>query len=308
MSDHDNKEIDDVSGVETTGHEWDGLKELNNPAPRWWLWVFYVCCIWAVGYWVVYPAWPTPGGATKGIAGWTQFEKLEREQAAIAQRQAQYMEKFSDAPFDSIMNDPQLYAFATAGGAAAFKDNCATCHGTGGAGAKGYPNLNDDDWLWGGTVEDIYQTLLYGVRSAHEDTRLSMMPSFGKDGLMTRDEVRVMTDYVVTLSAGKDVTQHAGYPMFQQKCASCHGPDARGGRTFGAPNLTDGIWLYGDTAEAIYATIFNGRNGMMPFWQGRLDDNTLRQLAVYVHSLGGGEESETADAQEPADIPVNDAE
>lgn len=308
MNNDDKKDIDEISGVETTGHEWDGLKELNNPAPRWWLWVFYACCLWSVGYWVVYPAWPTPGGATKGAAGWTQFEKLEREQAEIAQRQAVYMEKFNGAPFAQIMNDEELYAFATAGGGAAFKDNCATCHGTGGAGGKGYPNLNDDDWLWGGTVEDIYQTMLYGIRSAHDETRLSMMPSFGRDGLMTREDIKTVVSYVTALSPDADMTAHPGHEVFQKNCASCHGPDAKGGRTFGAPNLTDGIWLYGGTADAVYSTVYNGRNGMMPFWQGRLDDNTLRQLAVYVHSLGGGEESESADAEEPADSPANDAE
>lgn len=306
MTDHDKeKEIDQISGVETTGHEWDGLKELNNPAPRWWLWTFYICVIWAVGYWVIYPAWPTLSGHTKGIAGWTQFSKLEKEQAEITQRQAQYLDKFEAASFDDIMNDPELYAFATAGGASSFKDNCATCHGTGGAGGNGFPNLNDDDWLWGGKIEDIHQTLLYGIRSPHEDTRLSLMPGFGKDGLLSAQQVSAMTDYVMNLSAGKDISNHTAYPIFQEKCASCHSADGKGNREFGAPNLTDGIWLYGSSRDIIYKTIYNGRASVMPLWKGRLDDNTLRQLTIYVHSLGGGEESEPAnepDAYGP-DIP-----
>lgn len=294
MTDHDKKkEIDDISGVETTGHEWDGLKELNNPTPRWWLWIFYICIIWAVGYWVVYPAWPTFSGHTKGVLGWTQFKKLESEQAEIIQRQAQYLEKFQSTSFKEIMNDPELYAFATAGGSAAFKDNCATCHGTGGAGSKGFPNLNDDDWLWGGKVEEIYQTLLYGIRSPHEDTRISLMPAFGKDGLLNAKQVSTMADYVVNLSTGKDVSAHAGYTIFQEKCASCHSPDAKGNRAFGAPDLTDAIWLYGGSKDVIYTTIYTGRSGVMPLWKDRLDDNTLRQLTIYLHSLGGGEESES---------------
>jgi cytochrome c oxidase cbb3-type subunit 3 len=295
--DHKN-EIDQISGVETTGHEWDGLKELNNPTPRWWLWVFYITIIWSVGYWVVYPAWPTISGSTKGVVGWTQFEKLKREQAEIVQRQGQYLEKFHQASFDQIMNDPELYAFATAGGASAFKDNCATCHGTGGAGGNGYPNLNDDDWLWGGRIEDIYQTLDFGIRSPHEDTRVSLMPSFGVDGLLKRDQITTLVDYVLALAKPGDHAAHPGHTIFQEKCASCHGPDAKGNREFGAPNLTDAIWLYGGTRDVIYKTIFYGRSGVMPYWKGRLDEDTIRQLTVYIHSLGGGEESETSD--EPA--------
>lgn len=293
------KDIDQISGVETTGHEWDGLKELNNPTPRWWLWVFFVTIVWSVGYWVVYPAWPTLEGNTKGAFHWTQFEKLKQEQDEITLRQSHYFEKFNSADFSQIMNDPELYAFASAGGAAAFKNNCATCHGTGAAGGKGYPNLNDDDWLWGGKVEDIYQTLLYGIRSPHEDTRTSMMPAFGKDGLLTSDQISTMVNYVTKLSSQEDLTSHPGYTIFQNKCSSCHGPDAKGGREFGAPNLADDIWLYGSDKTALRKTIYYGRSGVMPYWKGRLDDATLRQLTVYIHSLGGGEESN------PISEPVN---
>lgn len=293
--DHDKKDIDQISGVETTGHEWDGLKELNNPLPRWWLWVFYVCIIWAIGYWVVYPTWPTLSGSTKGTAGWTQFTRLEKEQQAISELQSVYLENFKGASFDKIMNDEQLYTFATAGGAAAFKDNCATCHGTGGAGGKGFPNLNDDDWLWGGKVEDIYQTLLYGVRSGHDETRVSMMPAFGRDGLLSREDIASVVNYVSKISTEGHDLSSKGYALFQQNCASCHGPEARGGRQFGAPNLTDGIWLYGGSKETIYKTVYGGRGGVMPYWKGRLDENTIRQLAVYVHGLGGGEKGDVSE-------------
>ncbi|PJF38252.1 MAG: cytochrome-c oxidase, cbb3-type subunit III, partial [Phototrophicales bacterium] len=162
VSKEENKEIDEISGVETTGHEWDGLKELNNPLPRWWVWVFLVTCLWSVWYWVIYPAWPTPSGATQGARGYTQFKELEKKQSEIIARQKNYLERFEQASNQDVLNDPELYAFAIAGGAAAFKDNCATCHGTGAQGGHGYPNLNDDDWLWGGTLEDIHQTITYG--------------------------------------------------------------------------------------------------------------------------------------------------
>jgi len=309
MTDDHNKEIDQLSGVETTGHEWDGLKELNNPAPRWWLWVFYVTIIWSFGYWVVYPAWPTLSGATKGTFGWTQYKKLEADQAEIVARKAVYLDKFHDASFEQIMNDPELYKFASAGGASAFKDNCATCHGTGGAGGKGYPNLNDDDWLWGGTVDDIYQTLQYGIRSGHDEARSSQMPAFGRDELLKKEEITSLVDYVLDLSSGKDVTQSPTHAIFQTNCASCHGADGKGGRDFGAPNLTDAIWLYGNSKDAISTSIHTGRGGVMPFWSGRLDDDTIRQLTVYVHSLGGGEVTQAANqAQEPVQEPVQENE
>lgn len=291
MSDENKKQdIDEVTGVETTGHSWDGLKELNNPAPRWWLWVFYVTIIWSIGYWVVYPAWPTFSGATEGIIGWTQFTKLQAEQNEIATRQEAYLERFEPATFEQILNDPELYAFAVSGGRSAFKDNCATCHGTGGEGGKGYPNLNDDNWLWGGHIDEIYQTLLYGIRSVHEETRYSQMPRFGADGLLKREEINAVVDYVLSLSGNeKKSTYEQGAQIFQSQCASCHGSDGKGGRDFGAPNLTDSIWLYGGDRKDVYESVFYARAGVMPSWIGRLDENTIRQLSVYVHELGGGE-------------------
>ncbi len=293
------KEIDAVSGIETTGHEWDGLKELNNPAPRWWLWVFYVTIIWSIWYWVVYPAWPTLDGATKGTYAWTQYKKLAAEQQEIKDRQQGYLDKFEKASFDQILKNEELYAFAVAGGSAFFKDNCATCHGTGGMGGKGYPNLNDDDWLWGGDIDSIYQTIRFGIRSKHEDTRVSQMPAFGVEDLLKKEEIEKVVDYVLTFSnpqsaSGKDFTE--AKDIFELNCASCHGEDGKGLREFGAPNLTDSIWLYGGDRETVFKTVFYARAGLMPSWTGRLDENTIRQLAVYVHELGGGETGKIAQA------------
>tara|TARA_R110002124_G_scaffold149220_1_gene314939 strand:+ start:77259 stop:78191 length:933 start_codon:yes stop_codon:yes gene_type:complete len=289
-------EIDEVSGVETTGHEWDGLKELNNPLPRWWVWVFIVCCIWSAWYWVIYPAWPTLSGHTKGTGEYTQFTELSNSQNEIILRQKAYLNRFENASYEQILNDPELYAFANAGGASAFKDNCATCHGTGGAGGKGYPNLNDDDWLWGGTLTDIHQTLQFGIRDKNLDSRVSQMPAFGKDGLLNKEEIEAVRDYVLTLSDDKahsnqNTEHHAqGAEIFKMQCASCHGMNGKGLHEFGAPNLTDKIWLYGGDKASVYKSIYNARAGMMPAWGQRLDKNTLRQLTVFLHQLGGGEE------------------
>jgi len=296
------KDIDPVTGVETMGHEWDGIKELNNPAPRWWLWVFYVCCIFSFGYWIVYPAWPTLNGNTAGIWGWTSYNKLVNEQAEIKTIQAAHTAKLEKAGFAQIQNDPDLYAFAVEGGRAAFRDNCATCHGSGAAGNIGYPNLNDDDWLWGGSIEAIEQTILYGIRSGHANARDSQMPAFGKDGVLESADVDAVTDYVLTLSGAEHkATYEKGATVFAENCAACHGDEGKGGRDFGAPNLTDKIWLYGGDRAQVYQTVFSAHAGVMPTWEARLDRNTIRELAVYVHSLGGGEPSESVTAPAPVE-------
>lgn len=291
MSDENKKkDIDELSGVETTGHEWDGLKELNNPLPRWWVWVWIISIIWSIWYFVVYPAWPVPGGHTEGSAGYTQYKELAQNQAEITARQEAYLSKFEGASFDKILNDPELYAFAVAGGASAFKDNCATCHGAGGIGAKGFPNLNDDDWLWGGKLADIQQTIRYGIRADNLDARVSQMPAFGADGLLKRQEINAVVDYVLTLSGRSQKDTYAqGAQIFKEQCASCHGEDGKGSHEFGAPNLTDKIWLYGGDKQTVYETVFYARGGLMPAWKDRLDENTIKQLTVYLHELGGGE-------------------
>lgn len=299
----DTKDVDAFSGVETTGHEWDGIKELNNPMPRWWVWVFVVCCVWSIWYWVVYPAWPTISGHTEGTGGHTQYKELKKSQAEIVARQAAYLEKFEKATNKEILGDPELYAFAIAGGKSAFKDNCATCHGTGGAGSKGYPNLNDDDWLWGGRLDDIHLTLQHGIRAGNEDTHISQMPAFGKEKTLTREEIFAVVDYTMTLSGQeKKETYTQGAEIFKAQCVSCHGEQGKGEKEFGAPNLTDSIWLYGGDRETLYDTIYNSRAGVMPAWKDRLDKNTIRQLTIYLHQLGGGEEEpieESVDEQLP---------
>lgn len=289
-----NKDIDQHSGIETTGHEWDGIKELNNPAPRWWLWVFFITCIWAFGYWVIYPAWPTfseehARGGTKGSLEWTQYKQLSEAQQEITARKTAYLEKFRKSSFDAILNNPELYNFAIAGGKAAFKNHCATCHGTGGEGSKGYPNLNDDDWLWGGTVDAIYHTINVGARSTHDESRTSSMPAF--DTMLTPQEIQTIAQYVFSMSTQQPSDQSTkGAHLYQEHCAACHGSDGKGNTELGAPNLADHIWLYskGDIAD-IMAQIQAPKHGTMPAWNTRLDNDTIRQLAIYVHELGGGQ-------------------
>lgn len=284
-------EKDEHSGVETTGHEWDGIKELNNPAPRWWLIVMIITIIWGIGYSVVYPSWPTLSGdgergGTVGTMGWTQYKELEESQGEIMARRAQYLSRFENSSFEEIQADPGLYAFARAGGASAFKDNCATCHGTGGTGAPGYPNLLDDDWLWGGTINDIHQTIQFGVRADHDETRFSEMPAFAD--IYSAEEIADIADYALSFSAGGDFPAR-GKELYDEQCALCHADNGTGDRLQGAPNLADAIWFYGGTRAELINQIKRPKHGMMPNWDTRLDPETIRQLAIYVHSLGGGE-------------------
>jgi len=285
----DQKKIDEITGVETTGHEWDGISELNNPLPRWWLWVFYACVVWAIAYWVAMPAWPLISGHTAGVLEYSQRTVVTDQLARAEAGRSEVANRLLDASLEDARTDPELLEFALAGGRSAFRLNCSQCHGSSGAGAAGYPNLNDDDWLWGGSVDDIHQTIAYGIRSDHEDARFNQMPGFLLDESLTRDEVDQVADYVLSLSDGRGATAGAGAELFLEWCAMCHGEAAEGNPILGAPNLADAIWLYGGETETIVQSISAGRNGMMPAWEQRLGPLTLKQLAVYIHSLGGGE-------------------
>ena len=284
------EEIDKVSGVPTTGHEWDGIKELNNPLPRWWLWVFYATIVFAVGYVFVYPAVPLVSTYTKGLLGHSQRASALAETEAGRAARNEVGQNLANASLEEIKNDPKMLEFAMAQGRAAFGDNCAPCHGSGATGSKGYPNLQDDDWLWGGTLADIEHPIAVGIRSTSPDTRMNDMPRFGADGLLDAKQVRNVAGYVLSLSGssvrGADVD--AGKQIFAENCTSCHGEDAKGSQELGAPNLTDKIWLYGGDEESVIYTITHAHRGVMPTWGGKLDPVTIKSLAIYVHDLGGG--------------------
>jgi len=285
------KEIDSVTGTETTGHVWDGdLKELNKPLPRWWLYVLYASIVWAIGYWILYPAWPTFNGYTKGLIGYSQRSEVTAEVAAAKEAQKQYLDAIAATPVAEIEKNQELLPFVMAGGAAVFGDKCGPCHGKGGGGAVGYPNLNDDDWLWGGTAEAIERTITHGIRSGDAEAHDMAMPRFGVDGILKPAEIADAAQFVLSLS-GRSTDQAAaarGKQIFADNCAACHGDGGTGNQEIGAPNLSDGIWLYGGKVTDIEKSIETGRGGVMPYWTGRLDAVTIKMLAAYVHSLGGG--------------------
>lgn len=281
------KKIEPPKNTETTGHSWDGISEYDVPTPRWWLIVWIICIIWSFIYWFFYPTWPTPGGNTKGLLNWSQRSQLHESQLEIDNMKSVQLGKISGMSLKEIQKDKDLMEFYLNGGRVAFKENCAACHGSGAQGAKGFPNLNDDDWLWGGSIDDIYQTIKFGIRSGHEKARANQMPSFGVDKVLKKNEIESVANYVMSLSGNADFDKK-GEEIFKANCVACHGVGGKGNRSLGAPNLSDKIWLYGGKKEDIIFTIYYARNGVMPFWNDRLDDNTIKQVALYVHSLGGG--------------------
>lgn len=287
------KEIDSVTGVETTGHDWDGIKELNNPAPRWWLWVWFLTFVFSVGYWIVYPAWPTLANFTGGAFGWSEYAELKDSQAELVKMRAGQEAKIEAATLEQIAADTALYDYARSAGAAVFRNNCTVCHGSGGAGGPGYPALVDDDWMWGGKLADIYNTIRVGVRSTHADTQQNAMPAWGKDGMLTAAEIEEVVEYVGKMNEGEEAAKTPAYEkgkaVYAANCAVCHGDNGEGGVSAGAPRLNDAIWLYGGDHASLMETVTNARAGIMPTWEGRLSDSNIKELAVYVHSLGGGQ-------------------
>ena len=285
-----NEHIDEVSGVATTGHEWDGIKELNNPLPRWWVWTFYATIVWSIGYAIAYPAWPLITSATTGVLGYSSRQELSETLDQAAAAQADKVAAIGEKPLADILADEELRRFATSAGAAAFKVNCSQCHGSGAQGSPGYPNLNDDDWLWGGDIEAIHQTIAHGIRfDGDDETRISEMPAFGE--ILESDQVKQVSAYVVSLSGTPSDAGLAeeGKQVYADNCAACHGDNAEGSHELGAPNLTDAIWFYGASEAEIAAQVRAPKHGVMPAWQARLGAAVVKELAVYVYSLGGGQ-------------------
>lgn len=280
--------------VETTGHQWDGIEELNNPLPRWWVWVFYATIVWGVGYSIAYPAWPLIKGATPGLLGASTRADVAAEIARFDADNAVIKEKLIAADLSSIGSDPELANYAERAGAAVFRTNCSTCHGSGAAGleGKGYPNLLDDDWLWGGEMETIHTTVAHGVRTTTDlDSRYSEMPKFGVDELLDPTQISQVTEFVLQLSGqDHDAAQAAdGALIYADNCAACHMEDGAGDREQGSPRLNDRIWLYGGSREAITHSVTFARYGVMPNWNTRLTEDEIRAVTFYVHGRGGGE-------------------
>ncbi|RAU23879.1 cytochrome-c oxidase, cbb3-type subunit III [Paramagnetospirillum kuznetsovii] len=283
-------EKDSVSGQNTTGHEWDGIKELNTPLPKWWVYVFWATVVWAIGYWFMYPAWPLLNGYTQGSLGYSSRGELAMELDAQKKARSTWLSKIEASDTGAIEKDKDLLRYAMAGGKIAFNENCAPCHGAGGVGVAGaYPTLADDEWLWGGTLADIEQTIKYGVRNANKDTRVSEMPKFGVDGVLKADQIAAVADYVVSMANKAPAKGSAGETVFAENCAVCHGEDGSGQAALGAPALNNQIWLFvKGNKESVAAQVNNPKHGSMPAWAERLDASTIKMLAVYVHNLGGG--------------------
>lgn len=276
----------------TTGHSWDGIEEFDNPMPRWWLWTLYACIIWAVGYSIAYPAWPMINSATAGILGWSSRGEVTEQIAAVEEGNASINTQLVEVALTSIADNAELDTYAVSAGGAVFRTWCAQCHGSGAAGAKGYPNLLDDDWLWGGDIETIYTTIAHGIRNEDDDdARYSEMPAFGRDEILEPEQVDEVVNYVMSLSGTPEDASKvaAGAQVFADNCVACHGEYGTGDREQGAPNLADAIWLYGGDYASLTDTVTYSRFGVMPPWTNRLSEAQIRAVATYVHQLGGGE-------------------
>jgi len=291
MSDQDKVKKDPLTDIETTGHEWDGIEELNTPLPKWWLWTFYATCVWGIIYTIAYPAWPLISSHTEGVLEWSSRANVAAEIVAHEEKNAPLANALNEIELVSLEAGSDLHRYATQRGAAVFGAHCSQCHGSGAAGAVGYPNLLDDAWLWGGDIDNIYYTINQFIRNDTDwDARYSEMPVFGDDYLSDEDIASVV-EYTMSLSnMDHDVAlASAGALIFEENCTSCHGEQGMGDPEQGAPNLTDAIWLYGGDRETITETVTYSRFGVMPAWGQRLPEADIRAVATYVHSLGGGE-------------------
>lgn len=310
MANSENKRVDEPTGTELVGHEWDGIEELNTPLPRWWLWTFYITIAWALVYVVLYPAWPMISAATQGTLGWSSRGELAKEMSAAQAGRADVLARIQSTPIENLPNDPALMQQAVAGGDAAFRVNCVQCHGADAAGSPGYPNLNDDDWLWGGDLKAIEASIMHGIRwEGSEQTRSSVMPGFA--GIWDDGQMNAVVQQALSFSgAGKSTP--VGAELYEQNCVTCHGADGSGDRAQGAPALNDAIWLYGSDEADIRQQILAPRHGVMPGWKDRLDPATIKMLAAFVHSRGGGEatsqEAPTQAAEEAQDQEAQDQE
>ena len=271
----------------TTGHKWDdNIEEYNTPAPRWWLITWLLCIIWAFGYFAFFPTLPNEN--IEKSNKWTSKSQLQNDLKKAKDKQKKYIDIIKQSSLTEIKNNSEIFRFSIAGGETYFKQNCAACHGSGAQGSKGFPNLNDDDWLWGGSLDQIYYTIKYGIRNNHDKSHKNDMPKFGLDEILTVQEIENTVEYILSMSDKNYKTNKIGKKIFKNQCAACHGPNAKGNQELGAPDLTDAIWLYGKDKKDLFKTIYYSQNGVMPSWINRISDEKIKQLTIYIHSLGGG--------------------
>ncbi|MFV0474548.1 MAG: cytochrome-c oxidase, cbb3-type subunit III [Pikeienuella sp.] len=283
------KERDPLTGHMITGHEWNGIVELNTRVPRA-VWFFIIVThVWSLIIWVLLPAWPMVTTYTKGLLGLDQRVEVQEDITRANAARAEWVTRIADMPVADILADEAMMARVNDTAPTLFGDNCAVCHGAGAAGGPGFPDLTDNDWLWGGDPDTIMETLRVGINSPHPETRIAEMMAFGRDGILERKQVHTVTAYVRTLSgAGAPADDHEeGATLFADNCASCHGDDGTGMVEMGAPNLTDDIWIYGGDEEAVFQTVWGGRRGWMPNWDHRLSEADRKMLTVYLGELAG---------------------
>ena len=284
-------ERDPHTGHMTTGHEWNGIKELNTPVPKL-VWISLIITIsFAVVYWILMPAWPLGVTYTKGLLGIDQRDRVAESLRDAAEARSVWTSQISERDFADIRTDEALMEIVRNTGATLFADNCAVCHGPNGGGGPGFPNLADGAWLWGGTPEHIMETLRVGINSTHEETRVAEMMAFGRDQILMRTDVLNVVAYVRSLSdpaVAQDERDAvtAGKTVFAEQCVACHGEDGKGNIELGAPNLTDKNWIYGGSKAAIFETIWNGRKGWMPAWETRMSETDRKLLTLYIGILG----------------------
>lgn len=295
MSDH-KQEIDPVTGYETTGHEWNGIKELNTPFPRIAAWAMWLTFIYALISWVLLPTWPLGRDYTRGLLGIDQKTDVQAEHARIAALRESWKSRFAEGDFPALAADTELMEFVRPAAARLFADNCAACHGADGQGkdgdgGTGFPALDDSDWLWSSDPADIAELIRVGINSPHEETNVSQMMAFGRDGLLERGQIDQLAQYVAALPSGKADQNGPAAALFEENCASCHGEQGAGELGVGAPRLNDGEWIYGGTVADIHRTLMDGRQGVMPAWEGRLSVAERNMLALYVADLSNHKEA-----------------
>lgn len=282
---------DPITGRVTTGHEWNGIEELDTPVPRVVLFFLAITTLFAIGYWIAMPAWPLWSTYTKGILGIDQREIVARQVAEARQERAPWVDKIAAMDFAAIQADPDLMGRVQLAGRTLFEDNCAACHGVKASGGPGFPNLSAKSWLWGGTPDKIAETIRIGINSTNEDTRISQMTAFGRDGVLDATQIGNVVAYVRSLSGlvSDDPAEApaiaAGKEVFAANCVSCHGEDAKGKLDMGAPDLTDKYWIYGGSLDTVFTSVYSGRQGHMPHWGTRLSDVDIKILALYVEAL-----------------------
>jgi cytochrome c oxidase cbb3-type subunit 3 len=276
---------DELTGHRTTGHEWNGITELNTRVPRAVWWAIGITHLWALAVWLLLPSWPLLNTYTHGLLGIDQRELVAGDLAAGQRYRAHWVARFEGDTLPEIRDDASLMEIVRGAAPALWQDNCGACHGRTGGGGPGFPNLTDDEWLWGGSDEAVVASILYGVNASHPETRISQMPGFGPDALLTRDQIRTVALHVRSLSglARPEPSAAAeGQQLFLENCAGCHGEDGTGNDDLGAPDLTDSAWIYGGDPDSLFETIHDGRQGWMPAWEGRLTSAEVKMLSVYL--------------------------